>query len=65
MSSHQPYRRPQGKPYQSEQVKKMEALSRANHPRHPNPGMHRLDTLLEEKTESATEHRMELTSGEE
>jgi len=27
--------------------------------------MHRLDTLLEEKTESATEHRMELTSGEE
>jgi len=65
MSSHQPYRRPQGKPYQSEQVKRLEALSKASHPRHPNPGMHRLDTLLEEKTESATERRMELQTGEE
>jgi hypothetical protein len=64
MSTYKPYRRPQGKSYQSEQVKHMEALSKAHHPRQ-NPGMHRLDTMLEEKTESATERRMELTSGEE
>jgi hypothetical protein len=43
----------------------MEKLSKAHHPRHPNQGMHKLDTILEEKTESATERRMELQAGEE
>ncbi len=59
------YLPPKGKAYQSPQVRKMEALSKAHHPRHANPGMHRLDTMLEEKTESAAEKKMELQTGEE
>lgn len=63
MSSH--YRPPTGKPFQSPQVRRMEAISQAHHPKHPNSGMHKLDTMLEEKTESPTERKMELDSGQE
>jgi hypothetical protein len=58
------YLHPQGKPYQSEQVRRMEALSKSHHPR-LNPGMKRPDSILEEKTESPTERKMELQTGEE
>lgn len=61
--SYNPHTRGHGKPYQSEQVKRMEAMSKAHHPTHHKAT--RPVNPMEERTESAAERKMEKISGEE